>query len=66
MGFFKDLINQYKFDPARQQQPQSADITLEDAVVELQDRVRNLESAVADLLSQLDAEIEDLLPPQQQ
>ncbi len=63
MGFFKNLIDQYKFDPAQQSGGVPVDeITLEDAVVELQDRVRNLESAVADLLRQLDEDTDSSVP----
>lgn len=55
MGLFKDLIQQYQLSQSR---PQISDdeLTLEDAVVELQDRVRTLEAIVSDLLRELDAE----------
>lgn len=58
MGFFKDLMQQYQFNPATQE-PEVE--TIEDAVMELQDRVRNLEALVSELLRELD-ESPDLAP----
>jgi predicted nucleic acid-binding Zn-ribbon protein len=64
MGLFKDLIQQYQLN---QNQPQMSDdeLTLEDAVVELQDRVRTLEAIVSDLLRELDAEEASMQSPGQ-